>query len=407
MMTTAVREPMTQSSAATNDLRMAMVAGAGVTLSVAAVVARAAGVMPSGAATVIVLIGSAIALKVAFSYVAKAASAPSRARVLMIVSNVGLGISAVTILAALPHLTHTGGFEKFATDLVAQLWGLTVLMVIAGSVRTLNWRAFVGAGTTGFLAVTALATLLGSPVVGALGRSSLLAVSVWVPLTEELCKMIPVAFVVIVALKRTTVRPSALDVMLLGAWTGAGFGLYENATFGRGSFDLSTVPVISLIFPSETSSTVAGSTMVHGGHLIFSALLALGIGLTFLYRNRFKRPELVLLAVVLVALLEHASNNALALAHSDNALLDIALALTLGGFASSLLLIAGIAYAFYIERRAIGAVVSRREEWLQLLRPDSWFKLPADVAQRRSMLLARAQLAPSPSAGSSKRGTLV
>ena len=97
-------------------------------------------------------------------------------------------------------------------DLVAQLWALAVLAVAAGSVRTLGWRTFVSAGMAGFLAMTALAVTVGRPVVTALGPSSLFAHAVWVPVTEELCKAIPVIFVVIVALRRTTVRPLALDL---------------------------------------------------------------------------------------------------------------------------------------------------------------------------------------------------
>ena len=243
---------MSHALALSNDRRLAIIAGAGATLSIAALLARMADKLPAGPATIIVLIGATIGLRVAFSYAAKSASAPSRARMLTLVSTAGLAISAVTMLATLPHLTKTGGIGTFVTDLVAELWALGILTVVSGQVRTLGWRPLLGALLTGFLAVPALAALLGRPVVTALGPSSLLAVAFWIPATEELCKAIPVAFVVFVALRRTAIRPSALDLMLLGAWTGAGFALYENATYGRGSFRLSVVPVISLLFPNET-----------------------------------------------------------------------------------------------------------------------------------------------------------
>ena len=396
-MTSAVSEPMTQSSASTNDLRMAMIAGAGVTLSIAALLARLAGVLPAGPATLIVFIGAAIGLKVAFSYAAKSASAVSRARVLGLVSTVGLTISGVTMLGALPHLTKTGGIGTFTMDLVAQLWALAVLAVAAGSVRTLGWRTFVSAGMAGFLAMTALAVTVGRPVVTALGPSSLFAHAVWVPVTEELCKAIPVIFVVIVALRRTTVRPSALDLMMLGAWTGAGFALYENATYGRGFFHLSAVPGLSLLFPTEVIGRTLDMTMLHSGHLVYSALVGLGIGLALLYRKRFRRPGAVLLVATLATLLEHALANIFAATGSQPPpVANLLLTLTLGGYLSSLLLIAGIGYVLYLERRAIGAVASRPDEWLRLLRPESWLQLSPGEAQRRSVLLARAQRAPSP-----------
>jgi RsiW-degrading membrane proteinase PrsW (M82 family) len=412
-MTSAASNPMTQSSTSKSDLRMAMIAGAGVTLSIAALLARMAGILAGGPATLIVLIGAAVGITVAFSYAANAASAPSRARVMGLVSTVGLAISGVTILAALPHLTKSAGIGTFGVDLLAQLWALTVLAVAAGSVRTLGWRTFVGAGTTGFLAVSALAVALGSPVVtafapsgiAAAGRSSLFAVAAWVPLTEELCKQIPAAFVIIVALRRSAVRPSALDLMLLGAWTGAGFALYEDAIYGRGFFQLFAVPPFTLLFPAEYTGrslaaagygirmTNSGMSMLHGGHLVLSALIGLGIGLSLLYKKRFRRPGFLLLAAALTSLLEHALAGAFAVSGMNPpGYTELLLTLTLGGYLSSLLLIVGIGYVLHIERRAIGAVASHPQDWLRLLRPDAWFQLSPAEAQRRAVLLARAQL---------------
>ncbi len=373
---------MSHALTVSNDRQLAIIAGAGATLSVAALMARVAGKIPAGPATVIVLIGATIGLRVAFSYAAKSASAPSRARVLTLVSTIGLAISALTMIGALPHLTKTGGFWMFLTDFVAELWALGILTVVAGQVRTLDWRPLAGALMTGFLAVPALATLLGRPVVEALGPSSVLAIGLWVPITEELCKAVPIAFVIFVALRRKAIRPSALDLMLLGAWTGAGFALYENATYGRGSFQLSTVPLISLIFPAETSGALFGPSMVHSGHIIFSALIGLGVGLALLYRNRFPRPGLLLLAVCFTAVFEHATNNILNMPGHDTMFNPMA-PLTLGGLLCTLLLIGGIGYVLYLERQSIGAVAFRPKEWLQI---------PVAESQRRGRLFAKAQL---------------
>ena len=368
-MTSAVRDPVTRSSVSNSDVRLGMIAGAGVTLSITALVARMTGALSPQPATLVALIGVTIALKVAFTYAKKSASAPSAARVLELVSTAGLAISAVTIVSVLPRIIKTGAIATFATDVVAQLWALTILAVVAGSVRTLGWRAFVGAGTTGFLAVTGLAHTVGSPVLTALGTSNLLGVAVWVPVTEELCKVIPVIFVVAVALRRKAVRPSALDLMMLGAWSGAGFALFENAAYGRGSFHLSDAPLVSLLFPAEYTARRLGSTTLIGGHLVFSALVGLGIGLALLYRGRFRRPAALLLAAALAAMLEHALANTLALDTVRRLPVgDVLSNLTLGGYLTSLLLIAGIGYALYIEWRAIGVVASRPEDWLRLLR---------------------------------------
>jgi len=172
--------------------------------------------------------------------------------------------------------------------------------------------------------------------------------------------------------------------MLLGAWTGAGFSLYENAVYGRGRSQPSAVPIVSLLFPVETTTQAYDWTVVHAGHLVYSALIATAIGLTVLYRRRFPRPELVLLVAFLVAFLEHSVGNAFVASRPSSFVADLMLLPTLGGRLSSLLLIAGVAYVLYVERRAIGAVAFRPEEWLR-------FQLPAAEAQRRSVLLAHAQ----------------
>jgi RsiW-degrading membrane proteinase PrsW (M82 family) len=397
-MANAVSEPMRGASVSNSDLRLAMIAGAGVTLSIAALVARMAGILPSGLAVGVVVIGATIALKVAFAYAKGSASAPSRARILGLVSNVGLAISAVTVIGMLPVLTKTGGIGTFAVDLVANVWTLTVLAVAAGSVRTLGWRAFVGAGLTGFLGITGIATSLGRPVVTALGATSLLAVAVWVPLTEELCKSIPVIFVVVVALRRTRVRPSALDLMMLGAWSGAGFAVFEDAAYGRSRFHLGAIPLVSLLFPTEYSPERIGSSTVIAGHLIFSALIGLGIGLAVLYRKRFRRPAVVLLVAALASVLEHGLGNTLALnAYRRPAIGDFLATLTLGGRLTSLLLIVGIGYVLYIEWPAMGVAGSRPEDWRRMLRPETWLHLSKAEGERRSVLLAQAQLAVPPS----------
>src|SRR3974390_1487156 len=106
-MTSAVSQPMTPASSLARDRRLAIVAAAGVTLALAALIARLANLLPAGVATVLVLIGATVGLRVAFRFAARSASAPSRARIVTLVSTVGLAISAVTALATLPHLTQT------------------------------------------------------------------------------------------------------------------------------------------------------------------------------------------------------------------------------------------------------------------------------------------------------------
>ena len=234
--------------AASSDRTLAIIAGVSVAVCVGAVLARIAGVLPDGPSTLIVIVGAAIGLKVALTYASRSASDAARTRVMNLVSTIALAISALTVIASLPRITKTAGMHAFALDLFAQLWTLALLWIVAGPVRTIGWRAFVGAWLTGFLGLTALARLVGTPVVAKLGTSSMLATAVWVPVTEELLKLLPVVLVLVMSLRRARARPSALDLALLGAWSGAGFQLYENASLGQSSFSLFANPYSRCLF---------------------------------------------------------------------------------------------------------------------------------------------------------------
>jgi hypothetical protein len=248
-------------------------------------------------------------------------------------------------------------------------------------VRTIGWRAFVGAGFTGFLASTALARLVGRPVVEKLGASSLLATALWVPITEELFKMLPVVLVLVLALRRSRSRPSVLDLTLLGAWTGAGFCLYENAAFGRGVFSLTASPVVSLFFPSTLKGLATGWPMSQTSHLVHTALIALGVAYAVTYGRRVQRPWLVPVVAIAAVLAEHCSQNAIVGGGWNGIVAKAAIIVTLGGRLTPLMLIGGVAYVLVLEWRTVGRP-KRLEDWLSVR--------PSEVA-RRAELLATAQ----------------
>jgi RsiW-degrading membrane proteinase PrsW (M82 family) len=362
-------------------LRLAVIAGTSVFVSVAALAAGLTGNLPPGVSTIVVLVGVSIGLRVAWSYAATSASSPSRAATTLMISNGGLAISAVALLASLPRLTQSAGVQTFLIDLLAQLWTIAVLTVVAGPVRTLGWRAFAGVALTGFLAITGLARFVGRPLIENLGASNLFAVAVWVPVTEELVKLIPVAIVLALALRRTDARPSALDVMLLGAWTGAGFAAYENAALGRGSFSLLTNPALSLVVPSTGKGTAFGWPVMQTGHLVHTTLIALAVAFAVFYGRRTRRAWIAAAVAIGAVLLEHCSQNAMAAGDLNEVIAKATLVLTLGGWLTSMLLVAGVAYVTAFEWRIVGGA----------FRPVDWVRLQPAEAFRRSELLARAQ----------------
>jgi len=258
---------------------------------------------------------------------------------------------------------------------------MTIMMVVTNPVRTLSWRASAGTALAGFLAMTGLARFVGRPMIEHFGTSSVFAVAVWVPLTEEFVKLIPVAIILALALRRSDSRPSAVDAMLIGAWTGAGFALYESATLGRGSFSLFTNWMTSLIFPSQGAGRAFGWTVIQSGHLIHTALIALAVAFVAFYGRKMRRSWLVPVVVIACVLLEHCSQNAIVANGLNEVVAKIAIALTLGGRMSALLLVTAVAFTVVLELRIVKGSVCIA----------NWVQLEPAEATRRSALLARAQ----------------
>jgi RsiW-degrading membrane proteinase PrsW (M82 family) len=365
------------------DRRLAVIAALSVGLSVVVVIVRTLGVLPSAVATALVLVGVAVALRGLLVFSARAATAGGRERVLTLVSTAGLAVSAVTVCAGLPQVTHAGGTGKFLDDLAAHLWVLGLLAVAVGSVRTFGWRVVVGTGFAGFLAVPTVARFIGTPVVSHFGSSSLFATAVYVPVTEEILKATPIVLVVVFAARRTSARPAALDLALLGAWSGAGFALYEDALYGRGGFDWSADKPFSLLLPTERSGAVGSTSYVAAGHLVYTALLGLGIGVTVLYRHRFRWARAAAPVAALVVVAEHVCANALPLvtATGTEPLVERVLdPLTLGGRLATFLLLVGAVAVTLVERRAVGRSPV-----------PAWFLVRTPEARRRAAALAATQ----------------
>jgi RsiW-degrading membrane proteinase PrsW (M82 family) len=300
---------------------------------------------------------------------------------MLLISNVGLGISGLSVVASLPRITQGAGILTFLIDVLSQVWTLAILTVAAGPVRTLGWRAFAGATLTGFLAITALARFVGVPVLQSLGTSNVFGSGIWVPITEEFFKLIPVAIVLVLALRRSASRPSALDVMLVGAFTGAGFALYENAALARGGFSIFTNPIVSLFFPSSSRGEAFYWPLAQTGHLVHTALIALAVAFYVFYGRTVRRSWAVPLVAIASVLFEHCLQNAIVAGGVDEVVAKIAVVLMLGGYLTMILLIAGVAYVLWFEWRIVGGTFDAK----------NWFSPSAAEVGRRSARLARAQ----------------
>ena len=345
--------------------KLALTAGIIMLFSVGVFIASQMGAMPAGFGTTVVLIGTGIVLKLAWTISSKAASSAERARFALLMSNVGLIVATLSALAALPRLTKAAGLGLFSLDVAAQLWTVGLLFAAAGPARTLGWRALLGAFLVGFLGLMGLARLVGRPVILALGTNSLVAGALWVPITEELCKLVPLAFVLFFALRRSNARPSLLDVVLVTACAAAGFAISENASYGRGVFSLSAAPFVSWLSPAANKGSAFGWTMVQTGHLVHSALLALGIGFVVLYRGRLPRAWIIPVVAVSAVLVEHCSQNAMIVGGLNRYVAEFCMIITLGGRLCALLLAIGVGYVMTFEWRVF-APLSAAQTWLQI-----------------------------------------
>ena len=380
-----------RSGTASGDRRLGAIAALCITLSLAGVLVHALGLVSAPVAVTMVLLPVGVGLRVALTYAGRAASSVRRTQVMTLVSSIGLGISALTLVGAVPHLTRAGGVGKFGADLFAHGWTLAIVTLAVGSVRTLGWRAFVGTGLMGFLAVPAIAALIGRPVVSHLGTNSALATAGWAPLTEETLKALPVLLIAVLAARRRATRPSAADLLLLGLWSGAGFTLFENAVYGRGGANWSAAPLASLLIPSGTTTALSGRPgMLVSGHMLHTGLVALGIAITLLYKDlRWRRWALP--AAFTVAVVEHSAVNGLLLTSSKGgspSWAKLLAAFTLHGWLSILL--------FFIGSTAIVLY-----EWRNATRraprgpgqPPAWLIPSSREIGRRGAALATLQLA--------------
>jgi RsiW-degrading membrane proteinase PrsW (M82 family) len=375
---------------ANGDRRLGAIAAVCITLSLAGVLVHALGLTSAPVAVTLVLLPVGVGLRVALTYAGRAVGSVRRTQVMTLVSSIGLGISALTLLSVVPHLTRAGGVAKFGADLFAHGWTLAIVTVAVGSVRTLGWRAFLGTGLMGFLAVPAIAALIGRPVVSHLGTNSGLATAGWAPLTEETLKALPVLLIAVLASRRSATRPSAADLLLLGLWSGAGFALFENAVYGRGGVNWSAAPLVSLVIPSGTTTALYGRPgMLVSGHMVHAGLLALGIAITLLYKD-FRWRRWALPAAFTVAVVEHSAVNGLLLTNSKGgspSWAKVLAAFTLHGWLSILLFFIGSTAIVVYEWRNAARRAPRGSG-----QPPAWLVPSSSEIGRRGVALAALQL---------------
>jgi len=301
--------------------------------------------------------------------IGRRASASRRTQVLQIVSILGLVIAVSNLAVALPTLLLAGGAGPFLADLAGTVYTVVLIALAVGLTRTVPWRAVLGLFFVGFFGITYVATLVGKPVLAALGPGDVFGPAVYAPITEEFLKALPVAVVLVLCARNRSFRPSVGDAVLLGVAVGAGFSLYEDALYGRGYGTgwLGAVP-FSLLIPSVHPGGAFGTGYFVGGHVVYTGVASLGLAVGLLYGRRFRWAWIAIPVTFAAAVLEHMTANGLTLipVYASPWWVQASSILTLGGHLSWMLLVGGLAVTTFAEARALRAFSGTGPGWPRL-----------------------------------------
>ena len=276
-------------------------------------------------------------------------------RALAAISWIGLAVSLLTLLFNAPYLLHEGGGAGVVFGNIAQYgWSIAVLLLVFVKTRTIGLRALTGAALAGFFGVASLAVIIGKPFVERFGAVNGFVPLFFAPISEEILKLIPVALFLLLAARNARWRPSVGDAVLFGFTIGSGFALYENILYGRGTFGgwFTTMP-FSLLIPSISTR----SPMLAGGHAVYAGLTALGLAVTVIYWRKWRFARFALPVTLAIAIVEHITVNqagSMGFFSGEPPLWSQLFAwITLHGYLSSMLLVAGVAYFAYLETRIV------------------------------------------------------
>jgi RsiW-degrading membrane proteinase PrsW (M82 family) len=274
-----------------------------------------------------------------------------------LVARAGLLLTIIVFLFQLPFFVAGRG-DQVAQELTQMLFvGLWLLLATAFT-RTIPLSTLVSFWFVGLYPVVALSVLVGQPLANAFGVDNPIVYAVWVPLTEEALKALPILLFFYLAARRGTWQPSASDGLLLGCAAGSGFAFHEDAMFDRvGGGGWGTAAPWSYFFPTLAQGS-GGVILSHTG---WTALVGLAIGLAFLYRDRRWTWVLPLAAYTLVAF-DHMISNYYSNGGASG-LPALLYSLDLNGVLPVLALLGGIAVALVLERRILTAATAR----------DTWF----------------------------------
>lgn len=213
-----------------------------------------------------------------------------------------LGLSAAVAVVVVIQLAD-GDWGLPVLHTLYHWWVLGWLMAVTFGVRSMGLREVVRVWLLGFFVVYLLVWYPGTAIADVLGADSGLHTSGVVPALEELSKLAPIVFVVVLA-RRHLRWPTLSDFAVLGFASGAAFGLREDLLRDRIAAE-GFSGLWELAFPS---------TLDHDGRLVlthsgWTLLASVALGVLWTYRRNVLGwlVGVTLLALVVV---DHALQNA-------------------------------------------------------------------------------------------------
>ena len=212
-------------------------------------------------------------------------------------------------LIAFPAFARGNG-QQLITDLVAHSYVLIWMMLASTMVRTVGVRQVMTLFLSGFFLSTGVAILLTGPLLDLFGSNDL-TVALWVPLIEELTKMIPLVLFLWAYHRRRGQAHGISDVVILGFAVGAGMAMHEDIFYGRAivSGDGSILGAFTDPLGALLPTLYSGPGILTTGHSGWGAAIGLGLAVASIY---FRKRILALcfaVAGLLIAVVDHASLN--------------------------------------------------------------------------------------------------
>lgn len=198
----------------------------------------------------------------------------------------GLLVAVASFLALIPSLLRVGGAEPLLGNIAIHLYVAVWLLVATAFTRSIGLREVVVAWLMGTFLVPTLVFLPGIPARNWLGDDSAVMAVYWAPLLEETGLILVIGLLVLRLTRRAGRAPGPMDVFILGFAVGGGYGVHEDALYGRllASFPASTPgpafeATYGLLWPVfvEPDPLIAGPGYglytYHAGHGAFFGLL--------------------------------------------------------------------------------------------------------------------------------------